>query len=64
MILWMVVLTLAAIVDWCKQAGAKEVYSAVIVNKIRVREPGVNFEPGFYWIGYRRSICIWIWTRL
>ncbi len=40
-------LTLAAIIDYCKQAGAKEVYSAVIVNKIRQREPGVNFEPDF-----------------
>jgi hypoxanthine phosphoribosyltransferase len=40
-------LTLSAIIDYCKQAGAKEVYSAVIVNKIRVREPGVNFEPDF-----------------
>lgn len=40
-------LTLSAIIDYCKQAGAKEVYSAVIVNKIRQREPGVNFEPDF-----------------
>jgi hypoxanthine phosphoribosyltransferase len=40
-------LTLGAIIDYCKQAGAKEVYSAVIVNKVREREPGVNFKPDF-----------------
>ncbi len=40
-------LTLAAIIDYCKQAGAKAVYSAVVINKIRQREPGVNFEPDF-----------------
>jgi hypoxanthine phosphoribosyltransferase len=40
-------LTLSAIMDYCKQAGAKEVYTAVMVNKTRTREPGVNFEPDF-----------------
>ncbi len=40
-------LTLSAIIDYCKQMGAKSVYSAVMVNKIRKREPGVNFEPDF-----------------
>jgi hypoxanthine phosphoribosyltransferase len=40
-------LTLAAILDYCQQAGAKGVYSAVMVNKIRKREEGVNFEPDF-----------------
>lgn len=40
-------LTLAAIIDYCNQAGAKEVHTAVIVNKVRVREPGVNFVPDF-----------------
>lgn len=40
-------LTLAAIIDYCKQAGAKAVYTAVMVNKIRKREPGVTFEPDF-----------------
>lgn len=40
-------LTLGAIIDYCKQSGAKEVYSAVMVNKKRKREPGVNFEPDF-----------------
>lgn len=40
-------LTLSAIIDYCKQAGAKEVLTAVIVNKIREREPGVNFHPDF-----------------
>lgn len=40
-------LTLSAIADYCEQAGAKKVYSAVMVNKKRVREDGVNFEPDF-----------------
>ncbi len=40
-------LTLSAILDYCKQAGAKAVYSAVMVDKVRTREPGVHFEPDF-----------------
>lgn len=40
-------LTLAALIDYCNQAGAKKVYSAVMVNKDRAREPGVTFEPDF-----------------
>lgn len=40
-------LTLSAIIDYCKQAGASEVYTAVMVSKIREREPGVDFEPDF-----------------
>lgn len=40
-------LTLAAIIDYCKQLGAKAVYTAVLVNKIREREKNVNFEPDF-----------------
>lgn len=40
-------LTLSAIMDYCEQAKAKEVYTAVMVSKIREREPGVNFEPDF-----------------
>lgn len=40
-------LTIAAIIDYCKQAGAKAIYSAVMVSKKRTREPGVNFEPNF-----------------
>lgn len=40
-------LTLAAIIDYCHQAKAKAVYSAVMVSKERTREPGVNFEPNF-----------------
>ncbi len=40
-------LTLAAILDYCRQAKAKAVYTAVLVDKRRVREPGVNFEPDF-----------------
>jgi len=40
-------LTLAAIIDYCKQARAKAVYSAVMVSKNRNREQGVYFEPDF-----------------
>jgi len=40
-------LTLAAIIDYCNQAGASKVYTAVLVDKRRKREPGVNFEPDF-----------------
>lgn len=40
-------LTLAAIIDYCRQAGAKAIYTAVMVSKNRTREPGVNFEPDF-----------------
>ena len=40
-------LTLAAIIDYCRQAEAKEVYTAVLVDKHRIREPGVNFTPDF-----------------
>lgn len=40
-------LTLSAIIDYCNQSGAKDVYSAVMVNKKRTREVGVNFEPDF-----------------
>lgn len=40
-------ITLAAIIDYCNQAGAKEVLTAVMVNKIRERDPGVNFDPDF-----------------
>ena len=40
-------LTLAAIMDYCHQAHAKAVYSAVLVDKKRIREPGVNFKPDF-----------------
>ncbi len=40
-------LTLAAIIDYCQQAKASAVYSAVMVNKNRRREPGVQFEPNF-----------------
>lgn len=40
-------ITMAAIMDYCNQAGAKDVYSAVLVDKKRVREPGVDFEPDF-----------------
>ena len=31
-------LTLAAIMDYCKQGGAKAIYTAVMVSKIRTRE--------------------------
>jgi len=40
-------LTLSAIIDYCNQAGAKKIYSAVMVSKNRTREPGVDFEPNF-----------------
>lgn len=40
-------LTLSAIIDYCHQAKAKEIYSAVLVSKNRTREPGVDFEPDF-----------------
>ena len=40
-------LTLSAIIDYCNQNGAKKVYSAVLVNKEREREEGVNFMPDF-----------------
>lgn len=40
-------LTLAAIIDYCRQAKAKDIYTAVMVSKKRAREPGVNFEPDF-----------------
>ncbi|HSW69818.1 MAG TPA: hypoxanthine-guanine phosphoribosyltransferase [Gammaproteobacteria bacterium] len=40
-------LTLAAIMDYCNQMGAKAVHTCVMVNKIRKREEGVNFEPDF-----------------
>lgn len=40
-------LTLSAIIDYCKQMGAVEVTTAVMVNKQRAREEGVDFEPDF-----------------
>lgn len=40
-------LTLAAIIDYCKQFKAKAVYTAVLVEKQRVREPNVDFTPDF-----------------
>ncbi|EKD72905.1 MAG: hypothetical protein ACD_45C00537G0003 [uncultured bacterium] len=40
-------LTLAAILDYCKQQQAQAVYSAVLVSKKRAREPGIKFEPDF-----------------
>lgn len=40
-------LTLSAIIDYCTQGKAKAVYSAVMVSKKRLREPGVDFEPNF-----------------
>lgn len=40
-------ITLAAIKDYCHQAGARDVSIAVLVNKIRQREPGVTCTPDF-----------------
>jgi hypoxanthine phosphoribosyltransferase len=39
--------TLAAIIDYCCQMGAAEVLTAVMVNKLRERDPGVTFVPDF-----------------
>ncbi len=43
-------LTLASIIDYCELAGAKAVFSAVMVNKVRKREEGVKHEPDFFGI--------------
>lgn len=40
-------ITLSAIMDYCKQAKAKAIYTAVLVSKKRKRDEGVNFEPDF-----------------
>lgn len=40
-------LTLSAIMDFCEQEKAKDIYTAVLVSKKREREPGVHFEPDF-----------------
>lgn len=40
-------LTLGAIIDYCQQAKAEKVMTAVMVSKRRKREPGVHFEPDF-----------------
>lgn len=40
-------LTLSAIIDYCTQAGASKIQTAVMVSKQRMREPGVNFEPDY-----------------
>lgn len=40
-------LTLSAIMDYCRQANARSIHTAVMVSKNRRREPGVNFEPDF-----------------
>lgn len=40
-------ITLAAIIDYCRQNGAKNVYTAVMVDKVRERDEGVNFTPDF-----------------
>ena len=40
-------ITLAAIIDYCKQAGAKQVLTAVMVNKLRPREENAEFNPDF-----------------
>lgn len=40
-------LTLAAIIDYCKQFEAKAIYTAVMVSKKRERESTVDFEPDF-----------------
>lgn len=40
-------ITLAAITDYCRQEGAKEVLTAVMVDKIRQREDGANIVADF-----------------
>ncbi len=40
-------LTLSAIIDYCKQANASSIRTAVMVSKNRRREPGVSFEPDY-----------------
>lgn len=40
-------LTLAAIMDYCRQAGAKSIHTAVMVSKKRKREEGINLEADF-----------------
>lgn len=40
-------LTLSAIIDYCNQAKAQSVRTAVMVSKNREREAGVNFEPTY-----------------
>ena len=40
-------LTLAAIIDYCREHGASEVYSAVLVDKHHVREHGGTAQADF-----------------
>ena len=35
-------LTLHEILEYCREAGAREVYSAVLVEKQRARDPGIR----------------------
>jgi hypoxanthine phosphoribosyltransferase len=51
-------LTISAIMDYCKQAGAQGIYSAVMVNKIREREAGVDFEPDFIGVSTENRFLI------
>lgn len=39
--------TLTKVVDYCKEQGAKAVHTAVLVDKIRVREPGGHEKADF-----------------
>ncbi len=57
-------LTHEAIIDYCKQEGAKKIVTAVMVSKKREREPGVNFEPDYVGRHNRRSFSVWFWFRL
>jgi hypoxanthine phosphoribosyltransferase len=40
-------ITLAAIMDYCQQAGAKAVLTAVMVNKVRSRDAGLTITADF-----------------
>ncbi len=40
-------ITLTAIKDYCQQAGAAAIYTAVVVSKIGTQKPHVDFTPDF-----------------
>jgi hypoxanthine phosphoribosyltransferase len=51
-------LTLSAIMDYCKQAGAEQITCGVMVNKIREREAGIDFEPDFIGVSTENRFLI------
>lgn len=40
-------ITLAAVRDYCKQAGAADIYTAVMVSKTGTQKPHIGFTPDF-----------------